>query len=62
MIFSPPAFSARVAIAIFFVAFSHLEVPSATPPPRALQFVLRLVNDRIQRVLSRPIHGIFQLA
>ena len=31
-----PAFSTRVAVAIFFVAFFPLEVPSATPPPRAL--------------------------
>ena len=31
-----PAFSTRVAVAIFFIAFASLEVPSATPPPRAL--------------------------
>ena len=34
--FFSPAFSTRVAVAIFFVAFSPLEVPSATPPPRSL--------------------------
>ena len=31
-----PAFSTRVTEVSFFFAFSPLEVPSATPPPRAL--------------------------
>ena len=31
------------------------------PPPRALQLALRRVNERIQKVLSRSIHRIFNL-
>ena len=43
-----PAFSTRVAVAIVFVALFALGVPSATPPPRALQFDLRRDNGRFQ--------------
>ena len=50
-----------MAVAVFLVAFSPLEVPSVTPPRRALQLARRRVNERIQKILSRAIHRLFQL-
>ena len=55
------AFSTRVAVAIIFFTFSPAEVSSATLQPQALQLDLRRVNKRIEKVLSRAIHGIFSL-
>ena len=56
-------FRRRWLLAIFFLTFSPGEVPSATPQPSALlQFDLRRVNERNQKVLSRAIHRMFQLA
>ena len=42
----------------FFRVFS-LEVPSATPPRRALELDRRRVNERIQKKLSRAIYITF---
>ena len=55
------AFSTSVALlAIIFFTLFHGEVLSAAPQPRALQLDLR--NECNQKVLSRAIHRIFQLA
>ena len=56
-------FRRRWLLAIISSTFFPGKVPSATPQPRALHIVgSPRDNERNQKVLSRAIHRIFQLA